>query len=437
PTRRGSAGGAPSGSSASASAHASNDDEKASAGAAHAPHSPAKSPAPPSNAAAESHAHVAAPQSSERKPEARPPVASDFEPETFDEASPFDHDEAPPFEPPPPRVAPAAPQTSAAGSRAKPIPTLPKVGAPATAAGSTAAIPSLPSKHGAATPKNDAHAPRSASQQPSQPAHAADASPPSNASQPSHTSQAPNTSQPPHTSKAAQASQPPAQTLPPSTTPTGLRLVPSPSSTDGGPRSFFDAPAADDLFARRDGADASRPAPPGVAASPPAFDDGPSRAPSNGAAPPTGAPESGLLPEVKRLLDERRRPFLSIALEGARKVVFEPEELYVEFAPEGKHLRDTLSKPDNVKVLREVCAEVAGRGVGVRIVVREPGEEEDAPLQTKQDEARQEKQRLRELAEQHPDVQKMLRTFRAEIIDVRLVEEPSPTKPAPPVPKRP
>ncbi|HEY0080493.1 MAG TPA: DNA polymerase III subunit gamma/tau [Pyrinomonadaceae bacterium] len=150
-------------------------------------------------------------------------------------------------------------------------------------------------------------------------------------------------------------------------------------------------------------------------------------APSNNvAASPASRPAaSEAVERLKKLLDERRKPFLVTALEGARALRLEDDELYAEYAPEGRHLRDMLAKPDNVKILREVCREVAGRDMGVRIVVREAGADDDEAQRTQQDEERLEKQRLREMAEQHPSVQQLLKTFRAEIIDVRRVEPES------------
>lgn len=125
---------------------------------------------------------------------------------------------------------------------------------------------------------------------------------------------------------------------------------------------------------------------------------------------------------LKKLLEERRKPFLVTALEGARALRLDDDELYAEYAPEGRHLRDMLAKPDNVKILREVCREVAGRDMGVHIVVKESGADDDEGQRTHQDEERLEKQRLSEMAEQHPAVQQLLKTFRAEIIEVRRVE---------------
>jgi hypothetical protein len=100
----------------------------------------------------------------------------------------------------------------------------------------------------------------------------------------------------------------------------------------------------------------------------------------------------------------------------------------VEFTPESKHLYDTLRKPENQRLLHEVCGEVLGRGVGIQIKLRAPGEEEDERL-TVEDEARREQRQLRERAEAHPVVQTVLKTFRAEIVDVRRTDAAPPQPP--------
>src|SRR5438067_1992671 len=124
---------------------------------------------------------------------------------------------------------------------------------------------------------------------------------------------------------------------------------------------------------------------------------------------------------IKGALEKRNRMFLVIALEGARKAVVEDDELYVEFAPEAKHLRDNLAKPESVKVLREAAREALGHDIGVRIVIKEKSDPNEPP--TKEEAARLEKKSLREIAEQDPSVQKVLRKFRAEIVDVWRIEE--------------
>jgi hypothetical protein len=113
--------------------------------------------------------------------------------------------------------------------------------------------------------------------------------------------------------------------------------------------------------------------------------------------------------------------FLVTAIEGARHTSIEGNDLCVEFAPDARHLRDTLAKTDNVKILRDVCKEVTGSDLGVRFVVSDGDAADAAP--SKEDAERREKQIMRETAEKDPVVQQMLRTFRGEIVDVRRVEE--------------
>ena len=129
--------------------------------------------------------------------------------------------------------------------------------------------------------------------------------------------------------------------------------------------------------------------------------------------------------DIERLksgLERRRKMFLVTALESARRAALEDGELYIEFAPDARHLRDTLAKSDNVKILREVCREITHSECGVRIVVKDDSDSAEAPV-SKEDAERLEKQRLRKTAEESPVVQQMLKTFRGEITDVRRVGE--------------
>lgn len=120
---------------------------------------------------------------------------------------------------------------------------------------------------------------------------------------------------------------------------------------------------------------------------------------------------------VKGVLETQRKMLLVTALEAALATVFEESELCIEFAPDARHHRDTLSKPENVKFVREACRDVTGQEIGIRIIIKDP-KAEGEPL-SRDDEARLEKQRLREAAENNPIVQQMLKTFRGEIVDVR------------------
>jgi DNA polymerase-3 subunit gamma/tau len=133
----------------------------------------------------------------------------------------------------------------------------------------------------------------------------------------------------------------------------------------------------------------------------------------------------------KRGLERRGKPLLAVALDGARRVWVENDEVRVEFAPENKHLNETLKKAENQKLLREVCCEVLGRSVGLNIKLRAPGETENEEHLTADDEARREQQQLRERAESHPVVQQVLKTFRAEIVEVRRTDNAPPQSPQP------
>jgi DNA polymerase III subunit gamma/tau len=134
-----------------------------------------------------------------------------------------------------------------------------------------------------------------------------------------------------------------------------------------------------------------------------------------------GAADSNI-ERIKSGLESRRKMFLVTALEGARNASLQDGELYVEFAPEARHLRDTLAKSDNIKILREVCFEIAQRECGVHIVIKDMTAPAEAEI-SKEDEERRDKQSLRKSAEESPVVQQMLRTFRGEIVDVRRVDE--------------
>ncbi len=126
--------------------------------------------------------------------------------------------------------------------------------------------------------------------------------------------------------------------------------------------------------------------------------------------------ELSTIERVKSVLERQRKMLLIPALEAAQAIVFEENEVCIEFAPDARHFRDTLSRAENNKFVRDACREVTGREMGVRIAVKDPSAEGE-PL-SREDEARLEKQRRRENAESNPKIQTMLKTFRGEISDV-------------------
>src|SRR5688572_8889299 len=123
---------------------------------------------------------------------------------------------------------------------------------------------------------------------------------------------------------------------------------------------------------------------------------------------------------IKAVLETQRKMLLVTALDHALTTTLENGELFVEYAPDSRHFRETLSKPENIKFVRDACREVTGQETGLRISVKDS--QAEAAALTPEEEARLEKQRLREMAESSPVVQQMLKTFRGEIVDVRRPE---------------
>jgi len=124
---------------------------------------------------------------------------------------------------------------------------------------------------------------------------------------------------------------------------------------------------------------------------------------------------------IKAVIERQKKMLLVTVLDSAQSLLLDEGELYVEFSPESRHFRDTLARPENVKILREACQEITGQETGVRIAVKDPSAQ-NQPL-TREDEERQAKQDLRAAAESNPIVQEMLKKFRGEIVDVRRIEK--------------
>jgi DNA polymerase-3 subunit gamma/tau len=130
------------------------------------------------------------------------------------------------------------------------------------------------------------------------------------------------------------------------------------------------------------------------------------------------APAGSLGDQIKNELERKKRKLLAAAISNATRVDLEGDELTIEFSTDARHSRDTMAKPDNVKMLRETCAEICGRAVGIRFVVRD-SETDDAPLTPQEDQQRS-KQKARQAAAQNPTVQQVLKTFGGEIVDVKM-----------------
>ncbi len=131
-------------------------------------------------------------------------------------------------------------------------------------------------------------------------------------------------------------------------------------------------------------------------------------------------PVSSDVERIKAALEGRRKMFLVTVIDAASSVTLGDNEICIEFQPESRHLRDTLAKSDNINVLREICREIKGSELGVRITIQDP--EANAAPPSREDEERRQKQLLRESVEKNPVVQQALRTFRGEIVDIRTIE---------------
>ena len=133
---------------------------------------------------------------------------------------------------------------------------------------------------------------------------------------------------------------------------------------------------------------------------------------------PVAAPKAAdsFIGQVKSKLEQKRRRLLIAAIEGALRADLESDELVVEFSSEAKHYRDTLARTDNSKALREACAEVCGREIGLRFVIKDAAGADTPPAQ----EDPQAKQKARSAVAQDPTVQQVQRAFGAQIVDVKL-----------------
>ena len=133
---------------------------------------------------------------------------------------------------------------------------------------------------------------------------------------------------------------------------------------------------------------------------------------------PAGADES-VCSQVKAKLEHKRRRLMIAALEGASRAELEGDDFVVEFLPEAKHYRDTLSRSDNSKALREACAEVCGREIGIRFVIK--GNDDGTVSESAGVEDPQRRQKAKHAAAADPTIQQVQRTFGAEIIDVKML----------------
>jgi DNA polymerase III subunit gamma/tau len=133
--------------------------------------------------------------------------------------------------------------------------------------------------------------------------------------------------------------------------------------------------------------------------------------------PPAAAKSNSLCDQIKAKLAQKRRRLLIAAIEGALRAELEGEEFVIEFMPDARHYRDTLARADNIKALREACAEVCGREVGIRFAIKDGAD--SIPTDAVAEDTQQAKKKARHAAAADPNVQQVLRAFGAEIVDVK------------------
>lgn len=138
---------------------------------------------------------------------------------------------------------------------------------------------------------------------------------------------------------------------------------------------------------------------------------------ATGESPVAITPSGSLIDQIRSELEKKKRRLLIAALDAACRAELEGDELSIEFLPEARHSRDTLAKADNAKALREACAEVCGREIGIRFAIRQAESDESAPASLEEEERRT-KQQTREAVAQNPTVQQVLRAFGGEIVDI-------------------
>src|SRR3989475_2230426 len=124
------------------------------------------------------------------------------------------------------------------------------------------------------------------------------------------------------------------------------------------------------------------------------------------------------LDQIKAALVKQKRRLLIAALDAARRAELVGDDFSIEFTSDTRHYRDTLAKTDNVKALREACSEVCGREIGILFSIKD--DDGEAPASSEEAELRS-KQSARQAAAQNPIVQKVLRAFGGEIVDVKAL----------------
>ena len=127
--------------------------------------------------------------------------------------------------------------------------------------------------------------------------------------------------------------------------------------------------------------------------------------------------DSSFFNQLKAHLEQKRRRLMIAALESALRTDLEGDEFVVEFALDAKHYRDTLARSDNSKALREACADICGKEIGIRFVIK--SETGSTSVDSPAPHTAEARQKVRQAVAGDPAIQQVQRTFGAEIVDVK------------------
>lgn len=136
---------------------------------------------------------------------------------------------------------------------------------------------------------------------------------------------------------------------------------------------------------------------------------------------------------IRAAIEKRNLMWLAISIDKASAVKINGNVLNIEYSPNQKQYQATWQKPENARILNEICVELAGRKLEIAVEVGGSSETktQTAQVSPEEQQKQREKAELWRIAEADPTVQQVLKTFRGKIIDVSRVSKTD----APPQPR--
>lgn len=115
-----------------------------------------------------------------------------------------------------------------------------------------------------------------------------------------------------------------------------------------------------------------------------------------------------------------RHPNVGVFLEMGTLLGIEGNQLMIGYQSNASVARGMMEKPDNQRLLADLCAELAGRPVRLKIVELADGHEAGlSPAQARAEKARSQKDALLEQTRAHPLVKQARDVFGSDLVDVR------------------